>query len=147
MATNLNPTAIIPKRSASASEWILWHKSLKSRYGKATANTLWIEAWNARGKSTSVLTSSSPANTTELRRYLESQDITIDQGTFDYVADIWDETTGLMAMVSKAGTYGGALLLLLVIIPVFIFLLNVARKPELIGQTVKDLGQLKKLTV
>jgi hypothetical protein len=35
-----------PDNYWSCEDWIAWHKALKDKYGKATADTTWQTAWN-----------------------------------------------------------------------------------------------------
>jgi hypothetical protein len=86
MAIKLSPVETIPTKNATGSEWILWHKNMRGRYGRPVANNLFITAWNKRG-CTSFLGTGCSANTQELREYLESQKIQIERGVFEYVAD------------------------------------------------------------
>ena len=134
MATSINPTSFLPTTVSTASQWILWHQALKARYGKATANTLFLDAWQHR--------QSSKANTTELRAYLTDNGMTIEEGYFGYVADFFDEATGMLALGSKAGLYGGAAIVVLLLIPIMIFLINLARKPDTVVKLGSQLAAL-----
>lgn len=130
---NLKPEENVPSKQSSASEWVLWHRSMKKAgFGKATANKLWLEAWQQRGCSGVGFGIGCTANTTELREYLESQGIAIEGGTFDFVADTWDEIGDFTSQAFNLTTY--AFIAIAVILVAFLGLLawNVGKNPKLI---------------
>jgi hypothetical protein len=128
MAVTLNPVNIVPTRSSNSDEWIFWHQSLKKRYGKATANLLWVKAWNKRGQSAESYFGG--PNTVRLRNYLEEQGIQIEGGLIGYYSDFFDSMDSFFVSTFNLGKYVSLVLLALVVIPIFIFMMNMARKPE-----------------
>jgi len=98
----------IPQLNSSSAEWIEWHKNLKSRYGKSTANSLWLKAWRFRGNSN--------ANSNELRTHMSSNGVKIDSSFFNKVVDVGDnviDKVGNIVKLSRVGTVvvGGALMI------------------------------------
>lgn len=85
----------IPQLSSSSAEWIEWHKNLKSRYGKSTANTLWLKAWRFRGNS--------KANTNELRTYMSDNSVKIDSSTWNKIVDVGDSVVDKVGNIIKVG--------------------------------------------
>jgi len=125
MGLSVNPTHHLPTTQSPAAAWIEWHRALRAAYGKATANTLFVQAWEKRG--------SSAANTTELRAYLEKAGVVIEGTTFSFVGDSWSSLQETFSFTSGLTRW----LLIGVVIVVLLFLFNLARKPELVAATVK----------
>ncbi len=97
----------IPQLNSSSAEWIEWHKNLKSRYGKSTANSMWLKAWRFRGTAN--------ANSNELRTHMSSNGVKIDSSFFNKVVDVGDnviDKVGGMLKIGQVGTIvvGGALI-------------------------------------
>ena len=121
-----NPSEFIPTMRSEDNEWITWHKSLKSTFGKNTANQVFLKAWNARKSST--------ANTHELRDYLDSQGITIETNLLGKVTDTAGGIGDSIGDFLKIGKYALYAVGGIIILSLGMLLINVARKPaEIIG--------------
>jgi hypothetical protein len=131
MATLL-PIDSIPTTQSFASEWVEWHKALKTRYGIAAANTMWLKAWRERGND--------EANTADLRDYIASQGIEIDGGIWDFVPDTFDSIGDTFTQVFSVGKW--VVLAVVVILVVFLAMLafNIGKNPH---GTIAAVGKLK----
>ncbi len=133
MAITLNPVDTIPNQFSSGSEWIGWHKALRKRYGRATANQLWLEAWNKRG-CVSTLAYDCKANTSELRDYLAGEKISIDRGVYEYVADTVDDIESFASTAFNVGLAVYAIIILFIVGLVGMLLWNIVSNKELVGR-------------
>jgi hypothetical protein len=123
------PEDIVPTKESTASEWILWHKALKSAHlGKGTANSLWLKGWRLRGCSGIGCT----ANTAQLREYAESQGFTVNGGVLDFVPDAIDNFSDFTSKAFNLGFY--TVLAIVAILVAFLGLLayNIGRNPQMI---------------
>jgi hypothetical protein len=71
----IDPSKIIPTSDDTAERWVVFHKALKSWFGKKSANAFFLQFWGQRaGAGTS-------ADTHKLRDYLDTQgiDLTTDR--------------------------------------------------------------------
>lgn len=128
----VDPVKTLPNTNSSGAQWIEWHVALKKAFGKKEANTLFLMAWEKRHAEGNLLTGSK-ANTVELRNYLEKQGITISgEGALDYASDAWDDTENFFSSAFGVGKTVGIILLVIILVPVAILLINVARNPKLI---------------
>jgi hypothetical protein len=128
-STKVAPEDIVPSKEASASEWILWHKALKSaNLGKGSANMLWLKAWRLRG----CAGIGCDANTPELREYVESQGFTVNGGVLDFVPDTLDNIGDFTSKAFNLSFY--TIVAIVVIMVAFLGLLawNVGRNPQMI---------------
>jgi hypothetical protein len=123
-----DPTTIIPNAGSNSAAWVEWHKTLLDSFGKKVANAEWLKAWNLRG-STSV-------SDNTLREYMKKQGITLPatwgQSIEDAGVGVVDEVLGIFHMEKTVGIVVG----LVILVPVAILLINLARKPEKIGAIV-----------
>lgn len=122
----INPSTNIPSEASTDQQWINWHGSAKSRYGKKTANILFMEAWQKR--------MSSDSNTVALRNYLENQGIKVESGVLNYTADLFDSWSD-----SITGWFGFSKTIFMVIIiasvlAVIAILYQIAKNP---GETAR----------
>lgn len=91
---SLNPNNNIPSLLSTDSEWISWHKQLKSYYGgwlfpalsKEEINIKFLQAFNNRA--------GDQANTYALKQYAESQGFSIDRGISGVLYDPLADTAG-----------------------------------------------------
>lgn len=118
----LDPTMNIPTKISDTTEWISWHKTLKSNFGKKTANALFVKGWSKRGTSS--------ANTKELRDYLEKYKIYLQADGFfeglEYAAGDIGDAIGDAFTMGKYAIYGvGGLAL----ISLFAILYAIVRDP------------------
>jgi len=104
----VDPTNI-PTKKSSASEWIDWHKSLKSYFGShKISNDIFVKAWAKRG--------SSDANTSSLVLYAKKEGFKIEGDNLAQELNIFGrEWLSNITMFSKVGTYGLGIIILLAI--------------------------------
>lgn len=103
MASLLSPVDNIPTRQSNGSEWAEWHKLLRKRYGRRTANTVFLEAWARRGCSGF----GCAANTQELREYLSDNGIKVQTDIFEYYADKLDDIDDFFASTFNVAKWTG----------------------------------------
>jgi hypothetical protein len=122
----------IPNVNSTDSQWIAWYNLLSKRYGKKNANGIFLSAWERRRGSSNYL-SGTKANTTTLRNFLEEQGIKIDgDGLMSYPADLLDDIeTGITTAFGITKTVF-IVLFILIIIPLFLLMINIARNPAVI---------------
>lgn len=128
MLTKDNSAAnTMPSAKSIDQEWITWYDALKSTYGAKRARVLWLARWNntAVKKDTTV-------NTPSLREYMQDKaKITIEAsgilGTLQEWNDDIGDAIGSVLGVGKYIAIGGVIL---IGVPVFMLLFNVARRPE-----------------
>lgn len=77
----LDPSKSIPTASSKSENWIVWHKDLKKIFNKKKANSIWLYAWAKRGGI------KSPANTSGLRDYMDSQGVDITTTSLGELSD------------------------------------------------------------
>lgn len=123
----VDPEKYIPTKSSSAAEWIEWHKSLKSSFGKANANALFLKAWNLRGGK------SSDANTDDLRSYLRTNGIEIDKTLFASVVDTTESAIDTIGGVFNMGKTAVIIVGVALLVPMVILLVNVAKNPNAVA--------------
>ena len=97
----LDPSKSIPTASSKSENWIVWHKDLKKMFGKKKANSLWLYAWAKRGGV------NSPANTTDLRGYMDGQGVNITTTTLGDLTDTIGDVLGFGLGVWKVVLIGG----------------------------------------
>lgn len=78
----------MPTKFSSAQSWQLWHKALKSKFGRDKANYTFLEAWQRRG--------SYAANNEALRLYLKKQGIILDADWKDAAIDFAGNPFGIV---------------------------------------------------
>lgn len=83
----VDPSKVIPTSEDTAERWIVFHKALKSWFGKQAANAHFLKFWNQRaGAGTS-------ADTHDLRKYMETQGVDL---TTDFKGQIADFGLGIL---------------------------------------------------
>jgi hypothetical protein len=128
----VNPAESIPDTTSDASAWIQWHKELKNRYGKKTANHLWMLAWKNSG-TTGVL----GVSTADLRAYMEKQGVILDKNA---LASAQDTALGVFSKVGdifQIGEYAAIGILIVIIGGSALLIYNLAKKPEVLGKIAK----------
>lgn len=119
--------SFLPSVNSNDLSWIEFHKQLRKEVGRTNANSLWVKAWVSR-KNEGLL--GSLANTSNLRDYMEKQDVTLSaDGIFSIAINTWDETTDLFESIFGIGKYVVIILAVLIIIPAFILMMNIAKNP------------------
>ena len=83
----VDPSKVIPTSDDNAESWIVFHKALKSWFGKQSANAYFLKFWNQRaGAGTS-------ANTRDLREYMDDQGVDL---TTDFKGEMTDFGMGIV---------------------------------------------------
>jgi hypothetical protein len=83
----VDPSKVIPTSDDKAESWIVFHKALKSWFGKQSANAYFLKFWNQRaGAGTS-------ADTHGLREYMDSEGVDL---TTDFKGDVTDFGMGIV---------------------------------------------------
>jgi hypothetical protein len=113
----------IPYTNAPAENWVLWHKALKKRYGKAEANRLFLAAYKKR------VTATIP-NFLNLQAYMKKQGIKLEgnwvqelEGSFS------DGFAGLQTALGVAGGFAVLIVLLILGLATFVVVL-IVNQPE-----------------
>jgi hypothetical protein len=79
----IDPSKIIPTSDDTAERWVVFHKALKSWFGKQSANAFFLQFWGQRaGAGTS-------ADSHDLREYLDTQGVNL---STDMKGEITDTT-------------------------------------------------------
>lgn len=120
----------IPSINASDAQWIQWHKLLKKETGSKNANILFLRAWEKR-KNEGLLGSS--ANTSTLRDYLATQNIDVrPDGVFAYPISTIESIEGAIETSFGVGKWVFIILAVIILVPVTLLLINIARNPRLL---------------
>lgn len=83
----VDPSTVIPTSEDTAERWIVFHKALKSWFGKQSANAYFLKFWNQRaGAGTS-------ADTHDLREYMDEQGVDL---TTDWKGELTDFGMGFV---------------------------------------------------
>ena len=83
----VDPSKVIPTSDDNAESWIVFHKALKSWFGKQSANAYFLKFWNQRaGAGTS-------ADTRDLREYMDDQGVDL---TTDFKGEMTDFGMGIV---------------------------------------------------
>jgi|CXWL01.1.fsa_nt_gi hypothetical protein len=121
----INPAESLPTQRSNGEEWKAWYIELKSRYGKKNANAIFTKAWGLRG--------SDSALTGDLDATLKKNGINLQRGALASLQEgaysAMDTLEGIFNMPKYILIGGG----ILVGVPLFIFLIQLARKPERVG--------------
>jgi hypothetical protein len=120
MRIKADPTRI-PQRGDTADVWKNWHETLKSNFGKKTANQLFIQNWKVRG-TTSVSTNS-------LRDYLKDNGIEISTTAIQDIVDKGSDITDFFGDTFKVGKYIGISLAVIVVGGLAFAIYNAAKNP------------------
>lgn len=118
-----NAIRTIPHLNANGQIWIEWHKALKRRYGKKSANSLFKTAYERRVKSTI-------QNFLELQEYMSKQGVKIE-------GDFWQEaqkdfSSGFDSVSGTLKMTGIAIgVILLVVLGVVLYsMINISKNPS-----------------
>ncbi len=121
MAIKVDPITIIPNQQSAGSDWIEWHKTLTSNFGKKQANALFLKAWNRR--------KGSNASTNALRTYMAKQGIELEKSVGQQLTDSaydWADSWADIFKFGKITTFvvvGGGLAL------TGLLIYNIAKNP------------------
>ena len=112
-----------PKNRSESQAWIEWHKAMKSRLGKKTANAIFVKFWQQRaGKG-------SEASTVELRNYMEKQGVKLDTTAMEDFADISDSVTSGIGGFFSFAKYTGIALGVIIIGGLAMVVYNIGKEP------------------
>jgi hypothetical protein len=132
---DLKSIATIPSINSSDEEWIAWHKNLKRETGKINANDLFIRAWKQRKNENPIF--GSKANTSKLRNYLSSQGLDLSgDGAFGFAYDVMDNIEDFAISAFNTGKWMFIIILAVVLIPLFIMMLNIAKNPQMLSSAI-----------
>ena len=121
MAIKISPVKMLPTKQTSVEEWIEWHKSLKKRYGKKTANELWVRAWRRFG--------SSSRNTNDLRTYMEKNGVKMDKSAQDSLVDTGTSIADFGGDIFQVGKYTGIAIITVVVGGAALLIFQLAKNP------------------
>jgi hypothetical protein len=83
----VDPSKVIPTSDDNAESWIVFHKALKSWFGKQAANAWFLKFWNQRaGAGTS-------ADTHDIREYMDEEGVDL---TTDFKGEVTDFGMGIV---------------------------------------------------
>jgi hypothetical protein len=127
----------IPTKDSSDDNWIAWHKMLRKGYGKERANDAFKVAF--------AYLASSSAKTNDLRDYGKTVGLDLDTNLVQDAARIVETVKGNLGGIlnSIGGIFRTSktiivIIVLLILVPVFMLLFNIAKKPgEIIGVAAK----------
>ena len=128
MAVKIKPEENVPKLNSTDSDWIMWHKAFKAEFGKKQANLYFLKAWKLRNKDG--LLFSGKANTTELRDYLKSQGISVEQGYLSYVTDLADDTMDMFTSIMGTARTSAMVVGAIVLIVLVYVIVQVVKRPQ-----------------
>ena len=132
MPIKINPLKFVPDAHTSVEEWIEWHKALKYRYGRKSANHLWIMAWTNFG--------SEKKNVEMLRDYLEKNKLKLEVGFFKTIIDMGGDIADYIGDIFVVGKYVAIGFGIILVGGIGLLVFNIARKPgETIGTAAKIL--------
>lgn len=114
---------LMPKATSGSDEWQQWHIQLKKRFGKKSANMIFVKAWEARaGKN-------SAASSDELRAYMRDQGVDLDTTVLQDVIDSTSGITDFFGDVIKAGAITGYAITGIVVVGLAMLVFNIAKQP------------------
>jgi hypothetical protein len=126
LSSKYDPAQIIPQSNSDSEQWMQWHKSLKSNFGKQTANSLWVKAWKKRGNPT--------ASTNALRAYLNKNGIQLNTSKWDDIVDTGVGAADFIGSFFKAGQWMTLGVGVIVVGGLGMIIFNLAKSPaESIG--------------
>lgn len=133
-ATGSVPSTItdIPNASSGADAWQNWHVELKSRYGLATANSLWMLAW-AKWGSVGIFGTS----TSSLRTYMASQGITLDENALASLEDTGLGFLNGIGSVLKTGEITALIIIAVILGGVVLLGVGLFKHPEIAGKVAR----------
>ncbi len=116
----VDPKDGIPTLQSTSEYWQQWHQSLKSAYGRAQANSLFLKAWSIRGNKN---------DDSNLRSYLKKNGITLTTGVVgkaeDYASDVFDSIGDALSI----GKYAGIGIMVIGVGLVSLLIFNIAKNP------------------
>lgn len=112
-----------PSVTSSDSDWIQWHKDLKSYFGKKTANSLFMAYWQKRSGTTY------KSNTTELRRYAASQGMKVEGQILSGIIDSSYDFVDGIGDILKVGKTATIVIVVILVGGLGMAIFNIAKEP------------------
>jgi hypothetical protein len=123
----IDPSQTIPTASSKSENWIQWHKDLKKMFGKKKANSIWLYAWAKRGGI------NSPANTSVLRDYMDSQGVDITTTALGELSDTIGNVLDFGLGIGKVMVIGSLSIVGLILIAILVKLFRNPKQQLNIG--------------
>ena len=118
----ITPDKTIPTKTSTTDDWINWHSQCRKMFGKKTANTLFLKAWEKRGNDKS--------NNRALRNYLEKYGLNLDASGWANASDKALDFTDMIGNVFRVGGYVAVGFGALILIAISIGIINMAVHPD-----------------
>jgi hypothetical protein len=119
----------LPDKNSSDQYWMNWHNDLRKNFGQKKANEAFVVAF--------AYNASSSAKTKDLFRYGQSQGLNLETNLLgdagriiEGVQDSISGITGKIGNMFKTGKTVITLIIILILVPVFMLLFNLAKQPE-----------------
>jgi hypothetical protein len=124
IVTSLN---YLPSENSSDQQWIDFYEQMAKEVGSSNAGVLWTKAW-AQRKNEGLLGSS--ADTSNLRSYMATVGINIQaDGLFGFAVNGFNSLASSVESAFNIGKWIFLIIAILVIIPVFMMAMNLAKNP------------------
>ena len=120
---SLKEVSLIPKAASGAAAWKEWHIALKRRFGKKSANMIFVKAWEKRGGT------ASPAMTSDLRDYMKTQDVDLDTTVVQDIMDTGSDISNFFGDIIKTSAYMGMAISGIVVVGLAMLIFNIAKQP------------------
>lgn len=128
----VDPSKVIPTSEDTSERWIVFHKALKSWFGKQSANAYFLKFWNQRaGAGTS-------ADNHELREYMSGQGVDL---TTDWKGEMTDFGMGIVDWFSDTANVLRAVAIGVVVLGVGLvayYIIHSTNQGKSVGQMVID---------
>ena len=117
----MDPRLNIPSQQFTSQQWQDWYNDLSSYFPRNDANTIWVSYWLKR--------QNDDANDNALRTFMKSKGVTVETGLLGKVRDEGGNIIDSIGNVLSIGKWAIIGLGALIVIPLFMLLFNIARKP------------------
>ena len=124
----------LPTEFSSAAQWKEWHISLVSCVGKNAANSLWIQLWDVKGRT------SNNAYDSSLSQYMRTQGVALEESGGEQVARNLSNVSDFIGTSFKFGRGIQFILIGGVSIAFIILLFNLIVNPEKASKTIGVIG-------
>lgn len=139
-ATTQQQCLNIPTEFSSAAQWKQWHISLVSCVGKDAANSLWIQLWDVKGRT------STNAYDTSLAQYMRGKGVALEESGGEQVAR---NLSDLGTWIGGGFKFQRGVVFVLVggvSVAFIILLFNLIVKPEKAAKTIGVIGDAAMLS-
>ena len=133
-ATTQQQCLNLPTEFSSAAQWKQWHVSLVSCVGRDAANSLWIQLWDVKGRT------STNAYDASLSQYLQTQGVALEESGGEKVAR---NLSDLGDWIGGGFKFSRGVMFVLVggvSIAFIILLFNLIVRPEKAAKTINTIG-------